>query len=59
MRYFKIKTHRTRLAAGLRPNPLGSSPRPPSWIYGEGKGRHVKDNVGKRSGGKEGKGGEG
>jgi len=35
MRYFKLKTHRMRLAAGLRPDPLGSlecSPRPPSWI---------------------------
>ena len=60
---FSLKWTRKRLAAGLRPDPLGElkrSPRPPSRINGLGPpGREGMGREGKRKGGGEGKGREG
>ena len=56
---FSLKCTRNRLAAGLRPDPLGElkrSPRPPSRIRGLGPpaGREGKEGRGgERKGGKE------
>jgi len=47
-----------RLAAGFRPDPLGSLQRfsrPPSWILGEGQGKKGKGRE-ERNGREEGKG---
>ena len=49
-----------RLAAGLRPDPLGGSlqhsPRPPSWILGVGAGKGGKGREDGSEEGREGKG---
>ena len=54
--YLTVKCKKTRLAAGLRPDPLGeltALPRPRSWIWSPtSKGREGKEGEEEREGGK-------
>ena len=60
MRYFKLKTHRMRLAAGLRSNSLGELTALPDLLVGfKRRGRERKSKGGKGRGWREGRGREG